>query len=77
MRHIFGWDLPAGCTMKDIEDACGEEEEDGPEAPGEPEGAVRPCPECKGEGHYMYQPVRGEAYDAVCWLCNGTGTSVD
>lgn len=22
-RSIFGWDLPPGCTMRDIEDACG------------------------------------------------------
>lgn len=35
-RNPFGWDLPPGCTDKDIDDAMG--------------GRMDECPDCEGAG---------------------------
>jgi len=31
------------------------------------------CNDCDGIGHYPYQPEHGEAYEAQCIHCGGTG----
>lgn len=36
LGNPFGWDLPPGCTHKDIDDAAG--------------GRMDVCPDCDGEG---------------------------
>ena len=57
-RSIFGWDLPPGCSSKDIEDAMGgniDEEE---------------CENCSGLGHLGSECCGVEVKQGLCSKCH-------
>jgi hypothetical protein len=54
-RHPFGWDLPPGCSMRDIDRAMGGDDEPMKECPrcsgyGTIGSNDDECPMCKGDG---------------------------
>ncbi len=57
MRSIFGWDLPPGCSMRDIERAIG------PDDAGDEEPEPQMCEQC---GHMFYSD---DAQDHYCIQC--------
>lgn len=58
-RNPFGWDLPPGCTDKDIDDHFG-----GPN--------LIECPDCDGDGKVMDDGAP-DAVPVKCSRCDGTG----
>lgn len=61
-QHPFGWDLPAGCTNKDIDDHFG----------GPPEMPIKECPNCEGSGKVMDDGAP-DAVPVTCGKCKGEG----
>ncbi len=67
-RNPFGWDLPPGCSQRDIDRATGEDEVECPECEGEGthdygEGD-QPCKRCEGDGFIDADEIRKERQEA-------------
>lgn len=61
-QNPFGWDLPPGCTDKDIDDAVG----------GRDDMPLKECPDCEGGGKVIDDGAPG-AVAVTCKKCKGEG----
>lgn len=59
-RHPFGWDLPPGCSQRDIDNAMGGDND------------CIDCPECNGTGK-VFDDGAPDAVPIVCSKCGGEG----